>query len=78
MSKLEDIQKDLAANRLERASLRRSLQVTEERIQELEMQQDLMEQAIAVVGNTMDSRASRLGQNAVDRSLRLPGTGQAA
>ena len=59
MSKLNEIQTDLAAARLERARLRRSLVLIEERIGDLEQSQDLMEQAIAVVGaSTEPARVS--------------------
>lgn len=69
MSKLDDIQKELAACRLERAGLRRSLEVIGQRIEELEQQQDMMEQAIAIVGSTVDAR--RVGATAINSALRL-------
>ena len=65
MSKLEQIQSELSAKRLERARLRRSLQVIEDGIARLEVEQDVMEQAIAIVG--ADDRAGRLGLDAVRR-----------
>lgn len=69
MKKLEDIQTDLAAYRLERARLRRSLQTIEEHIERLEIQQDMMEDAVAIVSDQAEGRASRVGHSVVTSAL---------
>ena len=67
MSKLETIQMEMATARLERARLRRALQEIGERISDLEASQDLVEQAIAIVGEDAPERAARMGFEAVRR-----------
>ena len=67
MSKLETIQMEMATARLERARLRRALQEIGERISDLEASQDLVEQAVAIVGEDAPERAARMGFEAVRR-----------
>ena len=67
MSKLETIQMEMATARLERARLRQALQEIGERISDLEASQDLVEQAVAIVGEDAPERAARMGFEAVRR-----------
>ena len=67
MNKLETIQADLATARLERARLRQGLREIEDRISDLEASQDVVEQAIAIVGGDAPERAARMGFEAVRR-----------
>ena len=69
MSKLKQIQNELADARFERAQLYHALNDLEERIRDLEDQQNTVEQAMVIAGVNPDTIASRTGMMALEKEF---------
>ena len=69
MSKLKQIQNDLADARFERARLYHVLSNLEKRISDLEDQQNTVEQAMVIAGVNSDNIASRSGIMALEKEF---------